>query len=105
MSFKVIAKTLSEPIPPGAWTTVTHVLSGTSIRVGHLPGDVDGNRVSTPTDILQLIDGLNGLIVWPIWSTDINRSGLAEPSDILSVIDLLNGAGVFDPWHGRSLPE
>lgn len=95
----------SSPIPPGAWTVITHQPSGTSVRVGYLPGDVNGDRMSSPVDILALIDSLNGVgPVLLISSTDMNRSGLAEPSDILRLVDLLNGADAFDVWNGATLP-
>lgn len=91
-------------IEPGAWTTIRHTPSDTSVRLGFLPGDANGDGMSSPVDILALIDSLNGVVSRPIWSTDIDRSGLATPADILRLIDLLNGAGVFYPWNGVSLP-
>lgn len=96
---------LSGPIAVGAWTTITHLPSATSVSLGYLPGDVNGDGTSSPIDILKLIDFLNG--VGPalnLWSTDINRSGAAEPSDVLRVIDLLNGAEAFDVFNGMTLP-
>ncbi len=96
---------LMPAIPVGAWTTITHIPSDSSTRIGYLPGDVNGDGNSSPSDILSLIDSLNGIVARPLYSTDINRSGTAEPSDILRLIDLLNGAGAYDPFAGRSLPE
>lgn len=95
---------LSSPIQAGAWTRIRYLGSGTEIRLGYLPADVNGDGYSAPADILYLIDYFNGVISLPIWSTDINRNGLAHESDILRVIDLLNGADAFDPWIGRRLP-
>lgn len=95
---------LTHPISVGAWTSIIHNPSETFIRIGYLPADVNGDGSSTPTDILALIDSLNGVTIRPHESTDINRSGIAEPSDILRVIDLLNGAGAFEVWNGASLP-
>jgi len=40
----------------------------------------------------------------PVWSTDLDRSGLATPADLPTAIDLLNGAGAFAVWAGVSLP-
>lgn len=98
--------TFSTAIEPGAWTCVYHNGSGTRACVGYLPGDVNADGVSSPIDILRLIDFLNGVIDPPYetWQVDINRSGLAEPSDVLRVIDLLNGADAFEPWLSQSLP-
>lgn len=94
----------STPIEPGTWTTVTHIPSGTSTRVGYLPGDVNGDGAATPVDILALIDSINGVTPRPDYATDINRDGTTAPADILREIDLLNGADAFEPWLGRSLP-
>ncbi len=96
---------LNRPIEPMAWTTITHVASGTSVRLGFLPGDVNGDRTSAPVDILDLVDFLNGVgPSRPIWSSDIDRSDLAAPADILQVVDLLNGAGNLDVYNGAQLP-
>lgn len=97
---------LDRPVPPGHWTTITHLPTGQYIRLGSLPGDVNADLTSNPIDILRLIDHLNGTVqpVYPEWQTDINRSGVTEPSDVLRVIDLLNGANAFDVWNGATLP-
>lgn len=98
--------TFDGPIPPGAWTTITHVAGGSTVRLGYLPADVNGDGTSSPVDILVLIDHLNGVLHPPLslWQSDINRSGATEPSDVLRVIDLLNGADAFDVWNGATLP-
>ncbi|MFQ5413713.1 MAG: hypothetical protein ACE5E6_04560, partial [Phycisphaerae bacterium] len=93
-------------IPDRSWTTVTHVATGSSVRIGNLPADVNNDRISNANDILALIDDLNG-IGGPlaIYQVDADRSGIAGASDILRVIDLLNGAGVYDPYLGATLPD
>jgi len=96
---------LSKRISLDAWTTITHIESGTSVRVGYLPADVTGDGTAGPLDVLALVDSLNGVGAdRPIWSIDVNRSDSLEPSDVLRQIDLLNGAGEFDPYNGVSLP-
>jgi hypothetical protein len=96
---------LNARIAIGAWTTITHISSGTTVRLGYLPGDVNADLFSSPLDVLALIDALNGVgALPPIWSVDVNRSDTMEPSDILREIDLLNGAGVYDMYNGWSLP-
>lgn len=100
----IVRVILGRKISPGAWTTITHVESGTSVRLGFLPADVNGDGTSSPADILSVIDALNGVTVLPIWSTDVDRSGEAQPADILRVIDLLNGAGSYEPYLNVSLP-
>ena len=92
-------------IPVGVWTTFTHTESDTSVRLGNLPADVNGDGTSSSLDVLRLIDAMNGVgDPLPEWGTDINNSGLTGPEDILRVIDLLNGAGCLDAWNGVSLP-
>jgi probable HAF family extracellular repeat protein len=90
-------------IPPGHWTLLTHVASESTVRLGYLPGDVNGDGSSSPLDILALVDGLNGLDSLDLWQCDIDRSNHCEPADILRVIDVLNGAGTLEPWLQRAL--
>lgn len=92
-------------LEPGARTTLRYLVRNQEIHLAALPGDVNGDGTSAPTDILSLIDSLNGVgALRLLHSTDINRSGVAEPSDILRLIDLLNGAGEFEIWNNASLP-
>jgi probable HAF family extracellular repeat protein len=103
----------SDPITPGTWTTLSvnverpdGTVASDRVRVGFLPGDVNGDGTSAPVDILELIDGLNGVVVPPLhdWQCDIDRSALCAPADILREIDLLNGARTSRPWNGVRLP-
>ncbi len=105
----------TDPIAPGAWTTlVAHVQArgGQSIRpdpddridIGFLPGDANGDGMSAPSDILALIDALNGVRSIPLERTDIDRSSVARPADILRLIDLLNGANTSRSWLNAQLP-
>ncbi len=95
---------LSRAITPKAWTTVTHTASGTSISLGFLPGDSDGNGIAEEIDLQVLFDALNGVSDPPIWTIDIDRSGKLAPADILRLIDLLNGGGPYEPYLGTFLP-
>lgn len=106
---------LSDPIPPGAWTTViAHVQGfngqpiesnpGDRVTIGFLPADVNRDGTSSPVDILALIDSLNQAVTLPVEQTDVNRSNLATPADILRLIDLLNGANTSRVWNGAMLP-
>lgn len=100
-----IALSFDTSIAVLAWTTVTHVESGTSTRLGYLPADVNEDGVSNANDILVLIDALNNVGgPLPAYKTDIDRSGAANASDILREIDLLNGAGAYDVFLGATLP-
>ncbi|UCE58493.1 MAG: S8 family serine peptidase [Phycisphaerales bacterium] len=97
---------LSEPIPTKAWTTVTHLVSGTSVQLGSLPADVNADGTVSTRDLLTLIDVQKG-VSDPLddWSTDIDRSGVLNQSDIIRLIDLLNGAGQFEPYLSATLAE
>ena len=96
---------LSRPIEVAAWTTITHIPSGTGTRIGYLPSDADGNGLATPVDILSIIDGRNGIgDPRPIWRTDIDRSQEPDAADLLRTVDLLNGGGAFDIFLNRALP-
>lgn len=95
---------LSDMISVGGWTTVQHNASGTSVRLGYLPADVNNDRTSSPVDILALIDFLNGVTMLAPYQTDVDRSDATNPADILRVIDLLNGADAYPPFLFASLP-
>jgi hypothetical protein len=102
-----------DPINPGAWSTLSvqverpdGLIAEAQVLIGFLPGDVDGGGTSAPSDILALIDGLNGVRNLAVWQCDIDRSGLCTPADILREIDLLNGVRTSQPWlHVRLQPR
>lgn len=93
---------LSRPISLGAWTTFTHKPSKSSVRLGVLPADVNGDGMSGVDDLMAWIDGQVDLP--PYWSNDIDVSGTATPADILRLIDLLSGAATYVAYEGESLP-
>jgi len=100
---------LSDPIEAGARTTVMHKDSGTSVELGYLPGDINGDGSSEPQDAEALIGALDGIATGignplPDWSSDIDRSGVVNTLDLLREIDLLNGANDLHAWNGASLP-
>ncbi len=96
--------TFDSVIPAGHWTCVTHTASGTMACLGSLPADVNSDGTASPSDILDLIDGLNG-ISGPLGlnQCDVDRSNACGPADILAVIDLLNGSSMFQVWNGEAL--
>jgi len=100
----VLRVNLSAGIAPAAWTTITHLDSGTSVCVGYLPGDVNGDGTSGPLDVLRLIDCLNSAAVCEIRQCDVDRSGKCDARDALREVDLLNGANAYGAWNGQSLP-
>lgn len=96
---------LNRVIRPLAWTTIRLDASSTGIRLGSLPGDVTGDRISDDADVAILVSIL-GQVEDPVpdWTVDIDRSGSATPADILELVDLLNGAGDYDAYFGATLP-
>jgi hypothetical protein len=96
---------LDAPVAAGQCLTVEHLSSGTSTRISLLPGDINGDAVTSPLDILRLVEHFNG-VGTPLepWGCDVNRSGTCEPRDILALIDLLNGADGQPSWNGIGLP-
>jgi len=96
---------LDGPIPPAHWTCIRHAASGTETCLGFLPGDVDGSRAANATDVLEILDGLNGIASLELYQCEVDRSGVCNVSDTLGVIDLLNGAGAFESWNTVSIVE
>ena len=100
--------TLARAITPGAATTITYNgdPTTTGVFISH-PANVNGDSATSPVDLLDLIDTLNGvrILPWGLRSGDIDRSGLVAPADILEEVDLLNGAGSYDVWNGTPRPD
>lgn len=94
---------LTDMLEPGAWTTVTHVPSGSSTRIGFLPGDVNGNKASNVADVAALVAILDGASNTE-WSSDIDRSGSVTAADLITLVDVLNGAQAYIDWDGFKLP-
>lgn len=101
--------TLIRPITSGAATTLKYTpTNGTpsmGVYIAH-PGNVNSDSTTAPSDIIDLVDHLNGVRNPPlaIWQCDIDRSGLCAPADILGEIDLLNGVNEFQVWNGTPKP-
>jgi hypothetical protein len=102
---------LERPISGGHWTAISYLGGTSSVSYASLPADVSADGYAGPTDILNLIDCINGQTqscpfggVLPWYGTDIDHSGLPASADILVEIDLLNGAGNFIEWNGKTLP-
>lgn len=96
---------LGRPITPGAVTFISYSDGATAAFASH-PSNVNGDPESGSSDILALIDALNGIVVplWGMYSCDVDHSGECNPADILRVLDLLNGAATFSVWNGTSRP-
>jgi len=94
-------------IEPGTRLVITHKPSYTRTCLASLPGDVGGDGASSASDILDVIDNLNGILNPPlaVWQCDVDRSGVCNSTDILEVIDLLNGAGAHRKWNNAHVPD
>jgi len=97
---------LHHAITASGVTTIEYTGDGSYVAYTSHPADVNADSQSARSDILRIIDYINGVAVspWGVYSEDIDRSGMLGPPDILRVIDLLNGAGVYDPWLNTLLP-
>jgi hypothetical protein len=97
---------LVRPITAGESTTVSYRKSTPYMTYTSHPANVNGNTASTPADILDLIDYLNGVrtLPWGFYSCDIDHNNFCVPADILAEIDLLNGASGFQVWNGTPMP-
>lgn len=102
-------------LPQGTWTTISHMDSGTQTKLGVLPGDVNGDAMTTVADLDalqveiairdQAPGGTTGATKpLPAWSTDINRSGATTPADLIELIDLMNGARAYDGYLNARIP-
>ncbi|UCC30949.1 MAG: VWA domain-containing protein [Phycisphaerales bacterium] len=101
---------LKRPMAPGEVTTITYMDEDGAGAAGKFtahPANVNADGVAGPSDILRVIDYLNGVAVspWGLYSEDVDHSGRLGPPDILRLIDLLNGAGEFNPWLNTPLPD
>lgn len=110
----VYTVTLERPITPYACTSILYNEMGgspSSTTYISLPGDADGSGVTGASDILEVVDAINGtpgpydMPGGPFYSTDVDFSGVTNGQDILAVVDLLNGAGDCVPWNGVAVPS
>ena len=96
---------LDAVVTVGSWTRITHIASGTGVRLGHLPGDVNGSRRVTAADILALLDDMDSALDLPIRRTDMDRNGRVDTDDVLRLLDLINGWDGYPAFLNRSLPD
>ncbi len=89
------------PISPGQRILITHKPSNSSVCLGFLPGDVDGNGYALSADIgkLNAWVGTAEGAAQPLYTTDINRDGVFNASDVTKAGELLSA-----PNAVRSLP-
>lgn len=101
----ILRVVLDDFIEVGAWTQFEHIPSGTKVRIAHLPGDVNGNRISNIEDIFEIMASISG-IASPRedWSIDLDHSGEVQPGDLHTLLNLLNGGGGFESYMGSFLP-
>lgn len=98
--------TLNTFIPPGKWTTFRHQdATPTSTRLGYLPGDVNGDKLSQPsTDTPAWLAAINLFGALETWQWDIDRDGTLTLLDLTALMNVYNGAGAIDAWAGQALP-
>jgi hypothetical protein len=97
---------LTGPISVEARTSILYLDSGSSITVGFLPADTNGDGHSGPEDAMNLVSWLvqRGEAM-AAESSDIDRSGVFGPQDLVRLMDLLVGAEEYDTFNGAALSE
>ena len=109
--------TFARPITPDAATRVSY-LGNAPCSLGTItshPGNVDSDFAATSDDVVALVSALAfwiprspspdepppppppPVLTLPMYSADIDRSGVFGPLDILDEIDLLKGAASYEP--------
>ncbi len=97
--------TLSRPIPPGHWTRIALVASGSDACFGFLPADVLGDGTSDGEDAGELADRLAAFVPMSERAAlDIDRNGMLNLFDLMRIIELLIGREMFIDWDGESIP-
>ncbi|MBI2100576.1 MAG: S8 family serine peptidase [Candidatus Vogelbacteria bacterium] len=92
---------LSRNLVPGERITLTHKPSNSSVCLGYLPGDVDGDGWALARDI-GLLNSWVGTATGasqPLYKTDINRDGVFNSADVTRAGELLSASDAL-----RSLP-
>ncbi len=115
---RVVTIRLNETLTVAEWTTVTlnaqtqcdqSPLSGFSIDIGFLPGDVDQNGAVTPVDLFIFRQYLNELSTPPMGVVadylDTDRNSEVTPIDLFAYRQLINGIKpATRTWAGQQLP-
>lgn len=78
---------------------------GGPLLIAH-PANTNADGVSSASDVLFVIDMLNGVTSPPfgLFSQDIDHSNAFTPADILRTVDLLNGAAAYDSQNLKVKP-
>lgn len=101
--------TLLRPITTNAVTSIAYSGStgGPAPTYTSHPANANADSVAGVTDVLFLIDVINGSATSPFgeYSEDIDRSGLLGASDVLRTIDLLNGTDAYPEQNLSPLPS
>jgi len=101
--------TFNRPLDPNAWTVVSYVDGDADdvIRLGFLPGDVDGSRTVSASDLIAVVNNINAALGGghpAAHQTDIDRSGTVIVADMIVLVNMLNGAPPFEACFGNQLP-
>ncbi|MEK7552916.1 MAG: PKD domain-containing protein, partial [Patescibacteria group bacterium] len=94
----------SRPVLPGERVTITHRPSGSSVCLGWLPGDVNGDGRVTNLDASMMNGILAGTQTRPSYAADINRDGVINVADQTRLNELLTGTNGQERWLLRELP-
>ncbi len=90
---KNVSLKLSKPVTADAWTSITHVASGTVVYLGRLHGDVDSDGSRNMNDLRRLIDVLNRGSFIQLYHCDVDGSGRVNAADMLELVKLVTATG------------
>ncbi|MGB0717207.1 MAG: hypothetical protein ACPGXK_15115, partial [Phycisphaerae bacterium] len=83
--------TLEKPLPPGTWTTVTHVPSGTSARLGRFEGDINEDGIVNFDDLSSFFARANSEGAGMPLTKDLDGNGRIGTGDMIALVNKLFG--------------
>lgn len=79
-------------IAVNSWTKIIHTPSGSTIKLGYQPGDVNGDGSADAADVPTLIDALATRLTLPGNQTDLNHDDNVNAVDLQRLIEAANAA-------------
>ena len=87
---KFVTLELDRGIRSGAWTTITYVPTGSRIRLGALPGDVNNDGATDLKDFHFMLGALGGGQKGELFQVDLDRNGQGpRPGDLAVLVETL----------------
>lgn len=90
-SARQVRITLEKPLPAETWTTITHLPSNTSARLGRMEGDVNEDGVVDFVDLDSLVASANTEGAAMPMTKDLDGNGRIGGGDVVRLINKLFG--------------